>query len=100
MPKIIDEMPVTARGSRAPKYPWTEWFDGQPREFVQGDGDDADFSATIRSFTGLAYSAGRQMGKKVVFRRTSENTIAMQATDVEPGEEPAPRRRRKAAEAE
>lgn len=100
MPKIINEMPAATRGSRAPKYPWDEWFDGQAREFVQGDGDDADFKATIRSFTGMAYAAGRTYGKKVVIRKTGENTIAMQASDLAPGEEPAPRRRRKAAEAE
>lgn len=101
MPKIITELPAANRGTRSSKYPWEEWFDGQAREFEQGE----DFSSTIRSFTGLAYGKARAMGKSLVIRKVSETVVAMQATDVGARRgagpaEPAPRGRRKPADAE
>lgn len=50
------------RSGRPEDHPWSEWFDGQTHELIQGEDYQAESSSSFRS---TVYSAARRYGVKV-----------------------------------
>ena len=73
MAEVIQEFTRKAR-TRAEKYPYDEWFDGQKRRLSVGD----DFAAKPSVFRGTLYSAAKRRGLKLV-SRTFDDALEIQA---------------------
>ena len=78
MAKIVDEMPGR---SRASKFPWDEWFDGQVWLLVPGE----DFESSVEGFRSSAHNAAKRMGFNLS-TTVRDDCVYLQATPVEDDE--------------
>lgn len=56
------DLSAMPRAGRPEDHPWSEWFDGQTYELIQGEDYQAESPASFRS---TVYSAARRYGVKV-----------------------------------
>ena len=59
--RLLTELPAQPRNGREELYPWTEWFDGQPRLLEYG----IDFDCDTKGFRSTAYAAARRHAVKI-----------------------------------
>lgn len=103
MPRVLEELPKTARGTgagRAEKYPFDEWFDGNVYELVEGE----DFESKRSTLATVIHNAATKRDLVVATRMTQDG-LAIQARpvtkeDKKRREEMAKRREARKAEAE
>ena len=74
MPQLVEQLPESKSFTSTEKYPWGEWFDGQPRLFVQGE----DYTTPTRSFCSVAHSAAKRKGLRLA-TRLAPNGVFLQA---------------------
>ena len=74
MAKLLSRLPDTIRLGRQERYPWIDWFDGQPWLLESG----IDFEAATDSMRSCAYAAARRHGVKIAMR-TVGNDLAIQS---------------------
>jgi len=72
---IIDADAVRWTHSRARKYPWDEWLDGQARRLHRGD----DFNCSLVSMRGLTHQVARRRGLAVRTKVEDDNCLLIQA---------------------
>ena len=72
MAKIVDEMPGR---SRASKYQWDEWFDGNVWLLIPGE----DFESSVEGFRSSAHNAAKRMGYELS-TTVRDDAVYLQAT--------------------
>lgn len=64
------------------RYPWDEWFDGEPREATRGE----DYSCADSTFVTTLYGAARRRGLSCRTTRPKEGVVVFQCPIPEEGE--------------
>ena len=78
MARILDALPNPSGSGGGQKYPLDDWFDGRVWELTAGE----DFTTSLKNVRTTLATTAASRGLKLATRKTSETTLAVQATPI------------------